>query len=368
MARKLAGRETRGVQADPSHLAVLEGYTQGSSNPYYGLLREAMAEHGVDTSPLTGRRVVRHSVDVIHLHHPESLARRDTLRGAWLAVFRLVSRLLLARARRIQVVWTVHNAHAHDSPRPRLDRLVRGVVVRGVVGWIAMSEDAAVDAIRANPRLRRRPVRVIPHGHYRGAYPPPADRAAARRTLDLPRQASVVLYFGQIRPYKNVPRLIEAFRGLDGGQWRLIVAGRVVDEDIDTLMAAVGDDERVDLRLGFVSDEDLPALFGASDLVVLPFREILNSGSALLALSFDTPVLVPRFGSLISLERQIGAPWVQTYDGEVSSAVIEEAHVLASEAQGSAPMDPFSWEVIGEATASFYRELIAVTGTATGRR
>jgi beta-1,4-mannosyltransferase len=39
----------------------------------------------------------------------------------------------------------------------------------------------------------------------------------------------------------------------------------------------------------------------AADLIALPYKEILNSGSAILALSFDRPILVPAAGALAEL-------------------------------------------------------------------
>ena len=53
--------------------------------------------------------------------------------------------------------------------------------------------------------------------------------------------------------------------------------------------------------------------FSAADLVVLPFSDIMHSGSAILALSFNKPVLVPARGALPELQTRVGAAWVQTY-------------------------------------------------------
>ena len=63
----------------------------------------------------------------------------------------------------------------------------------------------------------------------------------------------------------------------------------------------------------------------ATDLVVLPYRDILNSGSAVLALSFDRPVLVPRRGSLGDLQNHVGRQWVRTYEGDIGAAELEAA-------------------------------------------
>ena len=46
----------------------------------------------------------------------------------------------------------------------------------------------------------------------------------------------------------------------------------------------------------FVDDDDVQAYMNASDVVVLPYKNVLTSGAALLALSFMKPVLAPPKG------------------------------------------------------------------------
>ena len=57
-------------------------------------------------------------------------------------------------------------------------------------------------------------------------------------------------------------------------------------------------DITVELRDAFVSDDELQVYFNACDVVALPFRHVLNSGSLLLAMSFGCPVVAPRLGSI----------------------------------------------------------------------
>ena len=97
-----------------------------------------------------------------------------------------------------------------------------------------------------------------------------------------------MLHFGLLRPYKNVPLLIERFRQLAGDDHRLLIAGRPYDAAIRRgVERAAAGDARIALRLSWVPPDEVAQLFAACDLVVLPYRRILNSGAALLALSAD---------------------------------------------------------------------------------
>jgi glycosyltransferase involved in cell wall biosynthesis len=74
-----------------------------------------------------------------------------------------------------------------------------------------------------------------------------------------------------------------------------------------------------------VPDSEIQVYLRAADLVVLPFSETLNSGSALLALSFDRPVLVPRQGALAELASEVGSEWVRTYNGPLTETLLASA-------------------------------------------
>ena len=49
---------------------------------------------------------------------------------------------------------------------------------------------------------------------------------------------------------------------------------------------------------GFIEDDRLQIFLNASDLVALPYRDILTSGTAYLAMAFAKPVLIPNIGCI----------------------------------------------------------------------
>ena len=113
------------------------------------------------------------------------------------------------------------------------------------------------------------------------------------------------------------------------------------------------------MRFKHIGDDDLQKYFRASDLAVFPYKDILNSGSAMMALSFDVPVLVPGIGSMPELREQVGRDWVMTYQGDLSPSVLEvaKAWVLGTKRSERAH-DPFAWPGIATKTIEFYKELL----------
>jgi beta-1,4-mannosyltransferase len=331
-------------------------YSSGAGNPYVRLLEDALTATDVECLPYRFLDVVSAHLDVLHLHWPEAAAKGPL----WRAVLRsskLLVLVLTARARRVTLIWTVHNVKSHEVTHPRLEESLRRVLARLVDGWIAMSVEAASIIREQLPDLLRFPGRVIPHGHYRGYYEQPPSQEGARELLGIPLEAKVILFFGSIRPYKNVPALIRAFSSVPDANWRLVIAGELKRWETTPIEDLAEADQRIILRPQRVPDRDVPTLFATADLCVLPFTEILNSGSAILALSMNTPILAPSLGSLMSLHREVGEPWVQLYHGELFPSALEDAMVRASLVSGEPDFGAIAWEKIGWATRQMYVDL-----------
>jgi beta-1,4-mannosyltransferase len=333
------------------------------SNPYTALLTAALREQGAIVDDLRFAALFLTRYDIVHVHWPEwTLDARSRRR-----VVTMLTALAWARRRGARLVWTVHNLGHHErTPGP--SRRAWDRFARMVDGFVSLTEGGIAAARAEFPALARVPARVVPHGHYRNSYPNTTTREQARASLSLPTGAAVVLFFGQVRPYKGVVELLDAFRAVDDPNARLVVAGRPVDADIASAVhRAAAADKRVQLHLGLVAAEDVQRYFNAADLVALPYVETLNSGAALLALSFDRRVLGPATGAFAELSAELGDRWVTTYDGSLDAAVLGRA-LTSTRTLGAAhaPLDEFDWPAIGRATYDFYRSLL--TNESSARR
>jgi glycosyltransferase involved in cell wall biosynthesis len=186
-------------------------------------------------------------------------------------------------------------------------------------------------------------------------------RETAREVLGILNDATVLLYLGQIRGYKNVPVLIQMFRRLDAPRLFLLVAGQPTDATLERAVRDAGaGDSRVRLSLSFLPDEALQLYLNAADLLVLPYHEILNSGTAILGLSFDRPVLVPAKGALKELQDLVGPAWVRTFEGALSGEALSEALAWARTVGRAprAPLDALCWNTVSRATIAAYESIL----------
>lgn len=343
-------------------------------NPYPALLSDAVQREGVVVEEFRTRLLLRGDYDLWHLHWPEQ-AVGGSLRSALLGLARLAVQLRLARWRGTSVVWTVHNLHAHEARHPFLERLLKALLSRHLGGYLTLT-DSARPAVEARlPRLRGVHHATVPLGHFREVFPHPPARAEARDALGLPASAPVVAFAGLIRAYKNVPELIAAFSDLPDPGALLLVCGEPGDAALRAAVTgAARGDPRVRLDLHFLHEEELERCLAAADLIVLPFAEVLNSASAMLALSLDRPILVPDRGAMAELAGAVGEEWVRLYRGSLSAQALAGALTWARAPDRPArpPLEPFAWTTVAAGTVDAYaavRELSAAPVRArAGRR
>jgi glycosyltransferase involved in cell wall biosynthesis len=341
-----------------------------TGNPYTRLLYEAVQGLGVTVEDFTVGRALRGGYDLWHVHWPDDFLSYPS---PWTALAYVAAELVLmaqARARGARIVWTIHDLGPHESPHPWLERLFWPLFLPLVDGYITLSEHARTAARRRFPALRDVPGRVVPHGHYRPAYPTPPPRARAREEWDLPPNGPVLAYVGRIRPYKNVERLLTTFRAWDREEAHLVVAGNPSSEALaDRVRSAAGPAPRVHLALRFLPDAEMASVLAAADLVVLPYEDILHSGTALLALSFDRPVLVPAEGAMGELRAQVGPEWVYTFEGPLRPETLTDAlHAARSDQRADrAPLDDLSWGPLAEETVALYDDVLSVASADASR-
>jgi beta-1,4-mannosyltransferase len=337
---------------------ALPAFRTRQENPYNWLLYAAIQDIGVNVQEFTFTELLRQRYNIWHLHWPEMpLNRRNPFKAiALLALFAL--QVFFAKLRGTRIIWTVHNLKAHEGYYPKLEQWFWHSFTGQLDGFISLSQTGLEAARDRFPHLHKKPGFVIPHSHYRGEYPCQISRQDARQELGLNPDEKVLLFFGRIRDYKNVPQLIDTFRATPGVSLRLVIAGRPEASAAALIQTLAQTDPRIQLHLEFIPNDRAQVFFQAADLVVLPYREILNSGSALLALSFNCPVLVPNRGSMGELQGFVGSDWVQTFS-ELTPAGLIDALAGSQAARGHAPLEAFEGSRIAALTLEAYASLLS---------
>ena len=320
-------------------VAVPEGYARRES--FYGLAARIPAARARRLAKLA-----EHVPDM--LRYRRAAAAADVVHFQWLTVQHLDGLLLPRRPR----LLTSHDILPRE-PRPgqraaqrRLYERFDAIVVHSEHGRRRLTEELGIDPGR---------IHVIAHGVFEHlAAPQPGRDERPPFQTDKP----VVLCFGLMRPYKGIDLLLEAWRGIEDAE--LWIAG-MPRMDIAPLRRAAPPGVRFVAR--FIGDTELPAYFRRAQLVVLPYREIDQSGVLFTALAFAKPLLLSDVGGFVEVARTGAARTFPAGDaGALHDALrglladpgeLSEMSERARRAAGGA----YSWDAIARSTIALYREL-----------
>ena len=244
--------------------------------------------------------------DVVHLHWPSFHLgppgeRRLTRRA--IAMLRFALLLALVRARGARLVWTAHNLYPHDGGRAsRMHRLTRWLVTR-LACVILVHGNLAASAVATEFAIDRKKICVIEPGNLIDYYPASETLAEARTRLGIPSDRFVFGFVGLCKPYKNLLGLIDAFATVEMDATLLIAGEFQSDAYLSQVRTRLAATSGLDILFvpGFIPNDSLQTYLKAVDVLVYPYAEVLNSGCAMLALSFGRPVVAPTLGSLPEL-------------------------------------------------------------------
>jgi glycosyltransferase involved in cell wall biosynthesis len=263
--------------------------------------------------------------DILHLHWPSFFYASPSRPRSALSLFKYLAFLKLLQWRGARIVWTAHNLYPHLPTRlPGADRLARLATTRWSECILAHGMPA-VDAVAREFGVPHSKIRCIRHGNLVHQFPSDIGRDEARQRLGIAPQARVLMLFGSLEPYKNVPLLMRAFDRARAADEELWIVGRCKHESLRLEIAGLAGRIRdVHVVDRYVADEEIQHYLNAADAVVLPYRDGLTSAVAILAISFGLPIIAPNVGCFSSVV-DAASGWLYDTDGPDNEHALAEA-------------------------------------------
>jgi D-inositol-3-phosphate glycosyltransferase len=227
----------------------------------------------------------------------------------WLNKFILFDRTFLNLYYKLlgkKILYTAHNIDEkeRDGSNNFLNRLSLKILYR-LVDHIFVHTNKMKSQLIGGFSLDENKVTVIPFGINNTIPRSNMARAEARAALQLNRNEKVLLFFGNIAPYKGLEYAIHALERLKNGDdaYRLVVAGQIKGcqpywEKMEQLIDDLGVRKFIIQEIKYIPDEKVEAYFKASDVLLLPYKFIYQSGVLFLSYSFGLPVIATDVGSL----------------------------------------------------------------------
>jgi glycosyltransferase involved in cell wall biosynthesis len=267
---------------------------------------------------------------------------------------------------RAPIVYTIHDLMPLEHPE-WFGRVHRWGARRafadaaGRAAAIIADSDSTAAALTTRCGVAPERITVVPLGIGDGFHrPPDPERSARLAAAAGVEPKEFALFVGQVNVRKNLTVVLRALARLDGG-FPLVVAGSegpgaaAVRAEIDRL----GLHDRVRF-LGFVPDDDLPALMAAARVLVHPARSEGFGLTPLEAMAVGTPTIVTDGGALpgtVGDAALVAGPddpdaWaaaIESLDPSTAATVAERGRAWAS---------GFTWEATAAATIEVYRRVL----------
>ena len=335
----ITSRFSYGPVPDASGYRVREIFYRRSSRDGIGARRRRLLRAAEHVPGMLRYRRVAADADLVHY--------------MWLPIPAVDRRLLAPKRPRVYTMhWRLPEAGTRIAGTlTRLLAEMDAVVVHSEHGARRLEDDFGVPPRR---------LRVIPHG----AFDYLTRQEVEVLLPDELREVTtpVIMAFGLVRPYKGTDVLLEAFRQVEGAElWVVGMPRMPMDALRELARRAPGTVRFVDR---FITDPEIPAFMRRADVVVLPYRNIEQSGVLYTALAFGRPMVLSSVGGFPEVAEQGAARVVPPGDPDALAQALRElladrsAREALADAATEAAATTYSWERIGAATMELYRELL----------
>lgn len=217
-----------------------------------------------------------------------------------------------------KIIWSMHNRAPHEVKSMFLTKALINILVK-YSSRIMIYSDYSRTILNDKYKNIDSKIMRVPHPNYVGDY------GDVKPTI--PSKKLRLLFFGEIRPYKNIELLIDALSEFNESEVELKIAGRVHSEDYKVkINSKLKDLSNVTTEFGFVKDEDIPSYLADCDLLIMPFniKSSLNSGSAILAFSYAKTVICPYIATIMDLENKDKVLYYEYENSEEHLSVLKE--------------------------------------------
>ena len=263
----------------------------------------------------------------------------------------------LLQGKGIKIVLTAHNLLPHDSGEKyfkiykKIYKTLDRIIVHAQNTKLELEKIFFLDAQKIN---------VIPHGLLE-LLNKSTSKNFSLRNCDKEIIFSLV---GALNSYKGVDILIEAWSKIEeSDKIKLVIAGagKINFSKIEKMKNVV-------IINRFLTDEELNEILEETDVAILPYRKISQSGVLLTALNKKIPVIVSNIGGLVQPFELGNVGWIVDNINEknlcdVINKVIKNKNKI-NEIKNNRVLwtsieEYYSWEKIGKKTYKLYIDILS---------
>ena len=223
---------------------------------------------------------VEHEIQIIHFQSVN-----------WIELLMVV----LFKLGGFKIIYTIHNIVPHHK-KLRLYHVIIYKILYGLCHRLIIHSEKGKEEVIGIFGVAREKIFVIPHGDYKFFIPKKElTKKEAKEILKIPLHCRTLLFFGAIRPNKGLDQAIDILDQVTKyiTNIRLMIVGELWEnfDRYEKQIKKYNIQNNIYTHLQYVTNEELPKYFIASDIVLLPYYEITGSGVLQIAYAFSKPVV-----------------------------------------------------------------------------
>lgn len=196
----------------------------------------------------------------------------------------------------------------------------------------------------------------------------------AKKRFNLENHDKVLLFFGNIAPYKGLDLLLQSLILLKSksNNFKLLIAGRIKNceaywENLQRIIKKNDLMENIVTKTEYIPDESVEDYFKAADVLILPYRYIYQSGVVFLSYHFGLPVIAADVGSLKEDIEESKTGFIfkpedpEDLAGKICAYFQSDLYEQLEQNRDriiKETQDKYSWDKIGERTFHVYSKLL----------
>jgi len=195
-----------------------------------------------------------------------------------------------------KIIWNVHNKQPHERENAEQVEVLMKLLTQSAYKIVIHSKPTTqvIKEFCENDEKILRKIIFVPHPHYAGAY------GNLSRQNSLSDNKLKILFFGQIRPYKNIELMIKVFNELSFDDVELNICGKCDDKNYKRKLLKLIKTNKIKCDFRFIADNEVANLLSQNHILLLPYslESSMNSGTIVLSFSYSRSVISPLIGML----------------------------------------------------------------------
>ena len=195
----------------------------------------------------------------------------------------------------------MHNPLPHNRIFVDIDKMVNNEMYN-LSNHIIVLGLSAKEIIIKNQNINT-PISVVKHVSFKEFYGKKQDKKRIRKEMGLPTNAIIFGNIGNIKPYKGLEFIIKAFTKFSESQnhkknLHLLIAGYSLDSEYIDSLREEYPNNNITIINKDLNNTELIKFISTLDYSIFAFKDIWASGSVVLSISYEIPVIVPDIGCM----------------------------------------------------------------------